>query len=163
MTNPLLRENIFEDLFDFRRDFDRIFNRILLDRPFFRGEIVPTGFNFLPAIESFVDKEGHKYVVRLALPGIEPKDVDVRTQGNMLVVKGERKTTQTKKDLEMMFQEFRYGEFERAIPLPEGVMTDKINAQYHNGVLEITAPITAAALPHKVEIKTLPATKGATA
>ena len=40
--------------------------------------------------------------------------------------------------------------------LPEGVDTDKLNAEYRNGIFEITAPIAAAALPRKVEIKSLP-------
>ena len=163
MTNLLLRENLYEDLFDFRRDFDRIFNRILIDRPYFKEEIVPNAFNFLPAIETYLDKENHKFIVRLALPGIEPKEVDVRTKGNLLIVKGERKATHLMKEWEMVVQEFTYGQFERTITLPEGVLTDKINATYLNGVLEIMIPITVAALPHKVEIKTFPVAKTVTA
>ena len=159
MTNLLLRENLYEDLFDFRRDFDRIFNRILIDKPYFKEEIVPNAFNFLPAVETWLDKETHKFVVRMALPGIEPKDVDVRTKGNLLIIKGERKAYHTTKELEMFLEEFVYGNFERTINLPEGVMTDKINALYLNGVLEVTIPITVAALPHKVEIKTFPVAK----
>lgn len=52
--------------------------------------------------------------------------------------------------------EITYGSFHRTITLPEGVDKDKLNAEYRNGMLEITAPIAAAALPRKVEIKSLP-------
>ena len=53
----------------------------------------------------------------------------------------------------------KYGRFERTLELPEGILPEKLVAEYHNGVLEITAPVTVAALPHKVEIKTVPLVK----
>ena len=53
-----------------------------------------------------------------------------------------------------MEQEVAYGVFERMLTLPEGVAAEKLNAEYVNGVLEITAPIAAAALPRKIEVKT---------
>ena len=53
-----------------------------------------------------------------------------------------------------MQNEFAYGRFERAIALPEGVVFEKLTAEYANGVLEITAPMAVAALPRKIEIKT---------
>jgi len=58
-------------------------------------------------------------------------------------------------------REITYGSFERLIELPEGVDKDKLTAEYRNGVLEMTAPISAAALPRKIEVKSLPSAKGA--
>ena len=49
--------------------------------------------------------------------------------------------------------EIIYGVFERTLTLPEGVTVEKLTAEYMNGVLEITAPVAAAALPRKIEIK----------
>jgi HSP20 family protein len=49
-----------------------------------------------------------------------------------------------------------YGSFERTFTLPEGVLAEKLDAQYVNGVLEITAPVAIAALPRKIEILTAP-------
>lgn len=148
-------ERLFEDLFGFRREFDEMFNRILTGRNF--GLELPESkrlFNLTPAVEAFVDKEGKKYVCRVTLPGVEPKDVQVQAQGNVLVIRGERKITHRAKETELFEEEISYGIFERTLTLPEGANVEKLTAEYVNGVLEITAPVAAAALPRKIEIKT---------
>jgi HSP20 family molecular chaperone IbpA len=157
MTSLVPRERLFQDLFDFRRDFDQIFNRIMLGRPFTQEPFL-TGksFDFLPAVESYIDKDGKKYICRISLPGIEVKDVEIHAQGNVLTIKGERKVTRTSKDVKLLDEEINYGMFERMLTLPEGLLVDKLTAEYHNGVLEITAPVAVAALPRKIEIKTVP-------
>jgi HSP20 family protein len=159
MTNLLLREPFFEDLFDFRREFDKIFNRMLSVKPY-EKELAPwKPFNFVPAVEAYVDKETKKYVCKVSLPGIEPKEVQIHVQGNLLTITGERKYAQETKEREALHEEFAYGKFERTLELPEGVNTEKMNAEFINGVLEITAPVAALALPRKIEIKTTPFTK----
>jgi HSP20 family protein len=159
MTNLVPRDPFFQDLFDFRRDFDQIFNRILLDKPVWQTNFAPDkGFDFYPAIEAYVDKDA-KYICRVSLPGTEPKDVEINTRGNMLTIKGERKLTRTNEEFDFFNREIMYGKFERTFELPEGILPEKLVAEYHNGVLEITAPVTVAALPHKVEIKTVPLAK----
>ena len=161
MTNLFLREPFLEDLFDFRREFDKIFNRMLTLKPRGKEEVAPWPlFNFVPPVEAYVDKEAKKYVCKVSLPGIEPKEVQTHVQGNMLTIAGERKYTGESKEHEALHEEFAYGKFERVLELPEGVNADKINAEFVNGVLEITAPIAAIALPRKIEIKaTTPYTK----
>ncbi|HUA00957.1 MAG TPA: Hsp20/alpha crystallin family protein [Candidatus Aquilonibacter sp.] len=160
--------NLYEELFGFRREFDEMFNRILGGKPWAEGRALPSyqaEFTFTPAVEAYVDKEGKKYVCRVTLPGVEPKDVQVQAQGNLLTIHGERKFTRTAKEVEPIEQEVAYGMFERTITLPEGVIAEKLTAEYANGVLEITAPIAAAALPRKIEVKTFapPAAKHAVA
>lgn len=155
MRNLYTPEGFFGELFDFRRDFDQMFNRILRGTPW--NPEVPESknvANITPALEAYVDKEGKKYVCRIALPGVEPKDVQVQAQGNMLTVRGERKLTHRTKEAELFEEEIAYGWFERTLTLPEGVNVEKLTAEYVNGVLEITAPVAAAALPRKIEIKT---------
>jgi HSP20 family protein len=160
MTSLIPRDAFFQDLFDFRRDFDQIFNRILMGKPWEKELFAPgTVFNFVPAVETFVDKAAKKYVCRVTLPGIEPKDVQIHVQGNLLTITGERKLAHSTKELDLFNEEIAYGKFERELTLPEGVNTDKLFAEYVNGVLEITAPVLAAALPKKIEIKTVPLTK----
>jgi HSP20 family protein len=174
MKFPYTTERLFEDLFDFRRDFDEMFNRILTNgewnllpefkeefKPFFKGELKPElkkeykkVWNFVPAIEAYIDKEARKYVCRIALPGIEPKDVIVNVEGNMLKIRGERKLVHRPKETELFEEEIAYGVFERVLTLPEFVNVEKLVAEYVNGVLEIVAPVAVAALPRKIEIKT---------
>jgi HSP20 family protein len=161
MTNLILRDNLFEDLFDARREFDKVFNRMLNVRPWGKEEAGQlAGFNFAPAIETHLDKEGKKYVCKVALPGIDPKEVQISVHGNLLTITGERKIEKRTKEAEYFHEEFAYGNFERTVELPEGVNTEKVTAEFVNGVLEITAPVAAVALPRKIEIKTtVPLTK----
>jgi HSP20 family protein len=154
MISPVLHDNLFQDLFDFRRDFDQIFNRILLGKPSVYEEVPRMTLGFVPPVEAYVEKETRKFFCRVYLPGIEP---------DMLTIKGERKVKWTPKETSLLKEEVPYGAFERTIELPEGVTVEKLTAEYHNGVLEITAPVTEGALPRKIEIKTLPIAKRAAA
>jgi len=155
--------NLYGELLGFRREFDEMFNRILAGRPMAKWPELPVfekEFNFTPAVESYVDRETNTFICRVTLPGVEPKDFEIRTQGNLLTIHGELKFSRSVKEVEFMEQEVAYGKFERTITLPEGVMAEKLNAEYVNGVLEIKAPIAKAALPRKIEIQgTAPAVK----
>ena len=103
---------------------------------------------------------GPEAVAILLGVGVEPKDVQIHAQGNLLTIHGERKVTHRVKEAELFEDEITYGVFERTLTLPEGVNVEKLMAEYVNGVLEITAPVAAAALPRKIEIKTtVPLTK----
>jgi len=158
LRNP---ENLFENLFSFHRDFNEMFNRALggyrwgRELPEFKNEIT-----FTPAVEAYLDKDAKKYVCRVTIPGIEPKDLQIHAQGNLLTIRGERKFERKPKETELFAEEIGYGIFERTLTLPEGVLADKLMAEYVNGVLEIWAPVAAAALPRKIEVKTVtPLTK----
>lgn len=158
MTN-LVPRSFFQDLFDFRRDFDQMFNRMVSGWPFGEAPTSAAASAFEPALESYVDKDTKTYHCRLALPGVDPKEVQIHAQGNTLTISGERKSQRKGKDLDLQFEEIWYGAFERTLTLPEGVDADKLNAEYHNGVLELTAPVAAAALPRRIEVKTAPMSK----
>ncbi|HXW56931.1 MAG TPA: Hsp20/alpha crystallin family protein [Candidatus Cybelea sp.] len=158
MANLSRQENFFQDLFDFRRDFDHLFNRFLTGSPVVGGTRGRVGeasplVSFAPAVESYVDRQGKKFVCRVALPDIDPKEVTIQVHSNMLTITGERKVKNEQKEADYVQSELMYGYFERTVPLPEGVEPGKVDAEYRNGVLEITAPIAAAALPRKVEVK----------
>ena len=159
MTNLILRDNSFEDLFDFPRDFDQMLNQMLTVWPFGQARTNGKSAAFAPAVESYVDKDGRKYHCRVSLPGIDPKEVQISAQGNMLTIRGERKVKRSSKDVDVFHEEISYGAFERTFTMPEGVDVDKLSAEYKDGVLEITAPVAAAALPRRIEVKTAPVSK----
>ena len=153
MANLIHRDNVFQDLFDFRRDFDQMFNRLLTGRRGHDQSDENALTTFSPAVDAYIDRTGKRFVCRVALPGVDPKDVTIEAHGGMLSLRGERKISNERREADFVHTEFMYGSFVRDIELPEGVDADKLTAEYNNGVLEITAPISAAALPRRIEIK----------
>jgi HSP20 family protein len=149
-------------MFDFRRNFDHAFNRLLRWPSASQQELAYQN-EFSPAVEAFIDRDNKKFQCEVVLPGVDPKDVDIQVQGNMLTISGERTNTRETRDADFLQREISYGSFTRSLVLPEGVDKEKISAEYRNGMLEITAPIATASLPKKVEIKTLPASRAASA
>jgi len=158
MLNPLFRENPWRDLF--RRDFDEILNRMLTDLPTWT-EPKFTSMGFIPPVEAWLDPSTEKFHLRMALPGIEPHEIELHAQGNLLMIKGERKTPPPKKDVNYLYREFHYGNFERTLPLPEAVDADRLIAEFNHGVLEVTAPVVTGTLPRRIEIKGLTKKVGA--
>lgn len=92
-----------------------------------------------PAIE-VAERDG-KYVIHAELPGLKPEDVKVELLDDSLIIQGERKFEHQENQGGVQRSERRYGQFYRAIPLPEGVSPEQVNARFENGMLEVTAPI----------------------
>jgi HSP20 family protein len=91
--------------------------------------------------------------VRLDVPGVEPKEIDIQLNGNMLTVSGRRKEEKEEKDKTFHRVERRFGSFSRSITLPCPVKEEAIEAKYHDGVLTITMPKTEEAKAKKIEVK----------
>jgi len=161
MRALLSRSPRARDLFDIRRDLDDVFNRFLNWR--LPEEEQNRAEGFIPAVETRIDKDGKRFQCHISLPGVEPKDVNIQVQGNTLSISGERSSSRETKESDYIHREISYGSFHRTIELPDGVDVDKVTAEYRNGMLEITAPISSAALPRKIEVKSLPAARGASA
>ena len=104
-----------------------------------------------PALESFV-ADG-KMVIRVDLPGIEPKDVEVMVTDHTLTIRGKREQRHQEKGRDWFRHEVHYGSFERSIELPEGTKPEEITASYRNGVLELTAPAPESAEARKIPIE----------
>jgi HSP20 family protein len=154
MTSLANREHLFRDLFDFRRDFDHIFNRFLSawpNRSALNSASSTTAL--VPAVNAYVDRNDKKFHCQVALPGANPKDINIQVQGDVLSITGQHEEKNESDNTDVVYREWMYDSFERDIALPEGVERDKISAEYRNGMLEITAPISAAALPRRVEVK----------
>jgi HSP20 family protein len=151
-TRSLMRRDPFvQDLLDFRRSFDDVFQRFFA---------VPYGgewggrepmTTWMPPIELYTEKD--KIHARVALPGVKPQDVNVQVHQNRLIVSGERKQEKEIKDEQYLQCELSYGRFERSIMLPEGVNAEKVEASFHDGVLDIMLPLAEKAQPRRIEVK----------
>jgi HSP20 family protein len=160
MTNLTNREGLYRDLFDFRRDFDQIFNRFLSAGPGRSGlNSASSATALVPAVNAYVDRNDKKFHCQVALPGVNPKDINIQVQSDVLSITGQHETKNENNGADVVYREWTFDSFERDIALPEGVDRDKISAEYRNGMLEITAPISAAALPRRVEVRGSPDTK----
>ena len=93
------------------------------------------------------------YIVTAELPGIDPKDIDISLEGNVLTLRGEKKEESEKKDKNYHRVERRYGSFVRSLTLPAEVNADKIEADYRNGLLEVTLPKSETVKPKKITVK----------
>ncbi|HEY9641644.1 MAG TPA: Hsp20/alpha crystallin family protein [Coleofasciculaceae cyanobacterium] len=78
--------------------------------------------------------------LKVELPGIEAKDLDVQVTAEAVAISGERKSETRTEENGMVRSEFRYGKFERVIPLPTRVHNDQVEAQYKDGILSLKLP-----------------------
>jgi HSP20 family protein len=117
----------------------------------------------VPPIEAWVDQQKKEYRLSIALPGVDRSDLQVSLQGNNLTVSGQPQSSQQSEDAIYLNQEFSRRRLHRTIALPEGVDTQRLTAEYTNGVLEIRAPLRESALPRQIEVASSEKAKGAKA
>jgi HSP20 family protein len=137
----------YRDIADMEHQIDRMFGDSLFPSLWSR---VPEAKAWFPDIDVF-EKDG-KFVVKAELPGMEEKDIDVSIEGDILAIKGEKETEKEVKKEDYYRSERTYGSFFRSIPLPSSVDKEKVEAEYSNGVLEVTLPKIAEARPKKVKV-----------
>ena len=133
--------------FHIHHDVDSRLERFFGGAPVQAAEL-PT---WLPAAEGRI--EDGSYVIQLALPGVDPKNVSVTLTDNILTVKGERKADHDSAGKEYFVREVAYGTFQRDFALPEGVDATKVEAKYVHGMLEVSVPKPHVATPRTIEIK----------
>jgi HSP20 family protein len=109
-----------------------------------------TTASFVPAVDIYEDSK--KVVLKLEVPGVEEKDLDVRVENNTLTVKGERKFEKEEKEENFHRIERRYGSFYRAFTLPSTVDAEHIGANYSAGVLKLELNKKAEAQPKQIKI-----------
>jgi HSP20 family protein len=134
--------------FHFHHHVDDLFSR------FFDGtmdEAAQRAETWLPATEGRL--EDGTYVIQLALPGVDPKDVAVSVMDGVLTVKGERKPDDNTAGKEYFVREIAYGTFQRSFRLPEGVDAAQVEAKSLNGMLEVRVAMPLAVTPRTIEVK----------
>lgn len=93
-------------------------------------------------------------VMKAALPGVKPEDVDISISGNTLTIKGKHKEEHEIKDEDYFRKEFRYGTFSRSAIIPSSVQSDKAEATVENGMLTLTIPKAEKIKPKQIKVKT---------
>jgi HSP20 family protein len=121
----------------------RDFNEGAADSPLTTG-------SFIPAVDIYEDEK--TVVLKLEVPGIEEKDLDVSVENNTLTVKGERKFAQEEKEENFHRIERRYGSFYRAFTLPTTVDTENVAASYTAGVLKLEIKKKPEAQPKQIKV-----------
>jgi HSP20 family protein len=133
------------------REVASLQNRVnSLFRDFNEGESALTTASFVPAVDIYEDAQ--KVVLKLEVPGIEEKDLDVRVENHTLTVKGERKLEKEEKEENFHRIERRYGSFFRAFTLPSTVDTENVQANYSTGVLKLELKKKAEAQPKQIKV-----------
>jgi HSP20 family protein len=109
-----------------------------------------TTSSFAPAVDVYEDE--HQVTLKIEVPGIDEKDIDVQVENNVLTVHGERKIEKEEKEENYRRVESRYGSFTRTFTLPQTVDTESVSAAYDKGVLKIALPKKAEAKPKQIKV-----------
>ncbi|MDJ0724620.1 MAG: Hsp20/alpha crystallin family protein [Prochloraceae cyanobacterium] len=116
-----------------QRQMNRLFDRLL---PSTNGE--SNRIAFIPAAE--IEETADRLILKLEVPGLKAKDIDIKVTEQSVSIAGEKKSEAKTEDKGIMRSEFRYGKFERVINLPVHIQSDKVKAEYKDGVLHLDLP-----------------------
>ena len=114
------------------------------------GQEALTTSTFAPPVDVYEDE--HNISLKIEVPGIDEKDIDVRVENNTLTVHGERKFEKEEKEENFRRVERQYGSFTRTFTLPSTVDAEKIQATYDKGILRLQLAKKAEAKPKQIKI-----------
>ena len=140
----LTRWDPFRELHGLQSRMNRLFEEQYGSR-----EEMTTGA-FVPPVDIYEDQHGLQ--LKLEVPGIEEKDLDIKIENNVLTVSGERRFEKEQKEVNFHRIERRYGSFTRSFTLPNTVDTEKISADYSSGVLNIHLAKREEAKPKQIKV-----------
>ena len=131
-----------------RRDIDRMFNRFW---SYLGGNTLPEACSGLASLE--VSETKDSVVVRAEVPGMEPQDLEIWVNGDMLTIRGQKREQSTERGAFYQRVEGRFGSFSRSVRLPCRVRGDKVKAYYSKGALRIVLPKATRSKAVKVRVK----------
>lgn len=114
-------------------------------------EAAAEAFVWAPRVD-FAEQNGG-YRLTAEIPGIEPGDVEIEVEGNVLSIKGEKKDESEREDERVRVSERRYGAFERTFTLPSTADPNKVTADFHQGVLTVDIGKRPEARGRKIEVQ----------
>ena len=148
----VVRWNPMREAASLMNEFDRMLEYPLLRQrwgmPLQANEVVGSWGLALDVAE-----QGENFTVMASIPGINPDDLNVTLEENVLTIQGETKDDQTIDEGNYHIRERRYGSFSRSVRFPVPVEGEKVEAQYENGVLTLTIPKAEAVKPKRITVK----------
>jgi len=133
-------------LTDLRDEIDRLFEAPLAELA--RSSQLLSGW--APTLDMFEDKDN--LYVKAELPGMKREEIDLSLHEGMLSISGERRSEGKHEDAEVYRSERFFGRFQRTVSLPTLVATDKVKAQYKDGILTIMLPKTEESKPKHIDV-----------
>ncbi|RMG90022.1 MAG: Hsp20/alpha crystallin family protein [Chloroflexi bacterium] len=140
--NPTRTMSLFNE---FERMFDEAFNMMSLPQM----RTLPQMWQL--ALDVAETDDG--FIVKASVPGVNPDDLEITLENNLLTIKGELKEDQEINQEQYHLRERRYGTFSRSITLPVAVNSEEIEATYENGVLRVFVPKAEEVKPKRISIK----------
>jgi len=150
MANEVVRWEPFNEMVSLRDAVSR-----LLEDSFIRPAAWPLPFEG-PAWSMPVDviETKDNIIVKAAVPGVKPDEIDLSVTGDTLTIKGETKVEEKFEEGSYLRKERRFGAFQRTLTLPTNVVADKARAEFENGVLTLTLPRTEEVKPKAIKVTT---------
>jgi len=141
----LVRLHPLKEMEDVRRQFDRLFRDVAtFDKDTTRGEWVPL---------SELRDDGDHLTLRIALPDVEVKDLDIQVTKDSLSIAGERHIELNQESEKRYYwSEISYGKFHRVFALPVAIENEQVTADYTNGILTLTLPKASEVRAFKVNV-----------
>jgi HSP20 family protein len=143
----IVRFEPFSNLMTAQREFDRLFKEAFTPH-YGEGELSTR--TWAPPVDIYETE--NDIVLKAELPGVDPKDVEVKVEDNTLYLKGERKFEKEVRNESYHRVERSYGSFARSFSLPNSISTDKVKAEFKDGLLTLTLPKREEAKPRTVKI-----------
>jgi HSP20 family protein len=106
---------------------------------------------WMPPVDIFQTGD-HELVLKAELPDMSREDIDITVENFVLTIKGEKKATTDVKDDQYHHIERRYGAFSRSFSLPQTVDSNRVSAEYKNGVLTVRLPLREEAKPRSIKV-----------
>ena len=144
----IIRWEPFRDLVSTHDHFNQLFNETFARSFGDQKEVSPQ--TWVPPVD--IRETEDSLILKAELPGIKPDDVEIRVEDNTLYLKGERKFEREVKEENLHRVERSYGTFSRSFSLPSSIDSDKVKAEYQNGVLTLTMPKREEAKPKMIKI-----------
>ena len=144
----MVRFDPFRELATMQDRINRIFGDAYTRR--YDDDLTQRG-EWFPPVDIY-ENANQEIVLKAELPGLAREDIDLRVENNTLTLRGERKQDTEIKQDQYHRVERSYGAFSRSFSLPTRIDTDKVRAEFKEGVLSITLPVKAEAKPRQIEV-----------